>query len=148
MDLNTCKLDEAKLAGGVWWALSRNPDGTLSGVPVRGQPGDVPAVLIRPAGVEFERALEEARRPFLLDIRDKRLSAADERQILAQATAKALWVGCHNLTVGGQPLAYRVADAARMLADPAWTNLLDFILVTARDKASLLADEEARAAGN
>jgi hypothetical protein len=35
-----------------------------------------------------------------------------------------------------------------MLADPAWSNLLDFILFTARDKASLLADEEARAAGN
>ena len=148
MDLNSCKMDAGKLAGGVWWTIGRNPDGTLTGVPAKHSPGDEPALLIRPAGVEFERALEAARRPFLVDIRDKRLSAADERQILAQAVAQALWAGVQNVTVGGQPLVWSTATAERMLADPTWANLLDFILVVARDRAALLADEEARAAGN
>lgn len=148
MDLTSCKLDAGKLSGGVWWIISRNPDGTLSGVPAKGGPGDEAALLIRPAGVEFERALETARRPFLVEIRDKRLSAADERQILAQAVSQALWAGAQNITVQGQPLVWSVAVGERMLADPTWANLLDFILVTARDRAALLADEEARAAGN
>jgi hypothetical protein len=50
--------------------------------------------------------------------------------------------------VGGQPLVYRVAEAAQMLARPEWTNLLECILRIAQDRAALLADEEARAAGN
>lgn len=148
MDLFSCKLDAGKLSGGVWWTLTRQPDGTLTGVPAKGGPGDEPALLIRPAGVEFERALEAARRPFLVEIRDKRLSAADERQILAQAVAQALWAGVQNITVSGQPLVWSTATAERMLADPCWANLLDFILTVARDRAALLADEEARAAGN
>jgi hypothetical protein len=148
MDLNTCKLDAGKLSGGVWWLLSRQPDGTLSAVASRGEHEDRPAVLVCPIGVEYERALEEARRPYLLEIRDRRLLPADERAILAQAVAQTLWKGARNLTVGGQPLVYRVAEAAQMLAKPEWTNLLECILRIAQDRAALLADEEARAAGN
>ena len=30
MDLSLCKLDAGKLSGGVWWTLTRQPDGTLT----------------------------------------------------------------------------------------------------------------------
>ena len=104
--------------------------------------------LVRDPARAETRALEEARRPFLLEIRDKRITPADERKILAQAVAQTLWRGVQNITVGGQPLVFRVAEAAQMLAQPAWLNLLEFIIRTATDRAALLADEETRAAGN
>ena len=148
MELNSIKLDPRKITGGVWWALERLPDGTLGGRALRGEPGDEPALCVKPAGVEFDRALEAARRPYLVEIRDRRLPPETERKILAEAVAEALWVGAQNLTVGGEPLSYNKERGQRMLAEPSWWNLCDFILAVSRDRAAVLADEEAKAAGN
>lgn len=148
MDLNSIKLDARKLTGGVWWAVERLPDGKLGGHALRGDPGDRPALLIRPVGVDFERALEAARRPYLIEIRERRLPPEIDRQIVAEAIAEALWIGAQGLTVHGEPFSFDRVKAAKMLADPAWLSLSDFILSVAGDRAAALADEEAKALGN
>lgn len=148
MDLNCIKLSSKKLTDGVWWELERLADGTLGGRPMPGEPGETPALLIRPAGVEFERALENARRPHLIELREKRLSADVERAVLAHALAETVWAGSHRVTINGSELVWSKDVARNMLQDPQWGYLLDMILVCSRDRAAALAAEEEKAAGN
>jgi hypothetical protein len=148
LELNHAKLDVAKVANGVWWAIHVNADGTIGGEALRGAPGDKPALLIRPMGVEWERALDEARRPHLNDIRNKTLAPEVDREIVAKAAANSLWLDVANITIGGEPLKLSKERAATMLASPAWWNLCDFILAVSRDRQSLVAQEEEKAAGN
>lgn len=148
MDLATVKLDAAKVTGGVWWALERLADGTLTGKALRGLPGDEPALLIRPVGVEYARAREAAERPFRVEMRDKKLTPEDERRIFAESIAEALWLDAHNITMQGKPWKFDKAEAAKMLADVAWENVRYFIWSAANERAALLASEESKAAGN
>jgi hypothetical protein len=147
-DLNSGRLDAKRIDGGVWWAIHLNADRTFGGRPLRGDPGEEPALLVRPADIEWERALDTARKPYRTEIREHRLSPADERKIMAEAIARALWRGCKNITVGKEPLVWSEAAAARMLADKEWWSLADFILAAAQSRAALVADEEAKASGN
>lgn len=147
-DLNTGRCDPQKIADGVWWKLHLNPDRTFGGEPLRGAPGDEPALLIRPADVDFLRAREAAEKPLRAEKPTGRLSAADERVVLAEAVAEALWRGAANITVGGEPLTWSKAKAAQMLAQPDWWNLTDFILLAAQSRAAVAAEEEAKASGN
>lgn len=148
MDLNSIKLDARKLTGGVWWAVERLPDGKLGGYALRGDPGDKPALLIRPFGVEFQRAMDAAQRPYLIEIRDRRLSPEIELQIAAEVMAETVWIGAQGLKVQGEPFVYDKAKAAKMLADPTWVSLRELIQTLAQDRSAALADEEAKALGN
>lgn len=148
LELNRAKLDADRVDGGVWWKIDLLPDGRFVGVPLREKPESEPAVLVRPQGIEWDRALAEAQRPHLPEIRDRKLSTEDERRIVGQAAAKALWRGAVNLTVGGKPLEWSEEVAAKMLGSVEWLGLCEFIVEAARDRAALLAREEEKAAGN
>lgn len=147
-DLNTGRCDPKKIADGVWWKIHLNPDRTFGGEPLKGEPGAEPSLLIRPADVEFLRAREAAERPFRLEKAAGKLSAADERQILAETIGKALWRGAANITVGGVPFEWSEGRAASMLSLPDWWNLADFVLAAAHSRQALIAEEEAEASGN
>lgn len=148
LELNRAKLDDALVGGGVWWKIDLLPDGRFVGVPLRAKPESDPAVLVMPQGIEWDRAVAEAQRPHLPEIRDRKLSVDDERRIIGQVAAKALWRGAVNITVGGAPLEWSEATAAKMLTSVAWWNLCEFIIEASRDRAALLAREEEKAAGN
>ncbi len=148
LDLNASLCDERKIASGVWWEIRINPDGTFGGTPLPGEPGDKPALLIRPRDEQWDRALEDLRRPHLVELRDRRLAPEKERELTASAIARALWRGAANVTVGGSAFAWSEDKAARMLAERRWWNLADFILAVSTDRAALAADEERRASGN
>jgi hypothetical protein len=148
LDMNKCRVDPKKVDGGVWWRIVVNPDATFGGRALPGPPGDEPALLIRPSGVDFLRAREAAERPFLADIRADKLSDADRRKIAAEAVAKTLWRGAHNLTFGGDDFVWSEEKAAALLAEVRHMNLLDFIFGAAADRAAIAANEEAAASGN
>jgi hypothetical protein len=148
LELNGSLCDERKIASGVWWEIHINPDGTFGGKPMPGDPGDQPALLIRPRDEQWDRAIEDARRPHLIEIRDRRLDPQKEREMTARAIAVALWRGAQNVTVGGSPFVWSEDRAARMLAERRWWNLADFILAVSMDRAALAADEERKASGN
>lgn len=147
MDLATVKLDPAKLERGSWWAIHRNADGSIGGEPVDA-PGERPALLIVPAGLSYERALEEAREPFLQAIRDKKLSDADRLRIQGAAMAKAVLRGWQGLSLRGQDLPYSEDKAAELLCSAAWLAVHDFVFWAATVKAAAAAKEEEAAAGN
>jgi hypothetical protein len=149
LDLHAIKADPAKLLHGSWWKVWPSPASVIDGEPVKERPPETEAAfLIVPIGVAYERALDEARKPHLDEIRDRKASDATLRQIQAQALAKVALRGWQGLTMGGEPIAYGEAKAAELLADPAWTWLHDFVLRAAQFRAATLAAEEAKAAGN
>lgn len=148
LDLAPVKIDARRVERGVWWAIQLGADGRLIGSPLPGEPGDEPALLIRPMDNEWDRAMEVAQAPFRVELREKKLTDEQERRIVAEAIAKALWRGCANITAGGKPVEWSEASAARMMADVAWLNVREFILSVSRDRAALLEQEEAKAAGN
>jgi len=148
LDLNSARYDAARIERGVWWAIHVTADRRFGGKALRGDPGDEPALLIRPADVEWERACDAARAPYLRDVRLKELSPADNRKVLAKAMAKALWRGANKIAVGGKEFEWSEAAAEKMLAEPEWWALQDFIWYAAQDRAALAAEEEAKASGN
>lgn len=148
IDFDDFAVDPHKVRDGVWWEIHRNPDGTYGGKALPGGPGEGPALLIRPQGVEWERALDAARRPHLFNMRDKRVPTDIEVQILAEAMAAALWRGAANITLGGASFEWREDRAAKMLAEVRHENLRAFILGVSQDRAALAAQEEEKAAGN
>ena len=99
-------------------------------------------------GTAYERAIDEARKPFLHEIRDGKASDATLRTIQAHALAKAALRGWQGLTMGGEAIAYSEAKALELLADPAWTWMHEFVMRAAQFRAASLATEEAKAAGN
>lgn len=148
LDLNELACSEKKIAEGVWWEIHVNPDGTVGGRALPGDAGDKPALLILPRDERWDRAVEECQRPHRIELRDRRLEVAKEREITAMAVARSLWKGAANLTVGGAAFVWSEDRAARMLAERRWWNLLDFILAASTDRAALAADEERKASGN
>lgn len=148
LELNASLVDERKIQDGVWWKVHVNPDGTFGGTPLPGAPGDEAALLIRPRDEQWDRAIEDLRRPHLIEIRDRRLAPEKDRELTAAAIARALWRGAANVTVGGALLVWSEDRAARMLAEKKWWNLADFVLQVSLDRAALAVQEEAKASGN
>lgn len=150
-DLSAGKLDAKRIADGIWWSIRRDPVLGFDGDRLPGKPTEeVPAVLIRPIGdaIEWQRALEEAQRPYRVEIREGRLSPDLQRKTVAEAMARVLWRDCVNLTRDGQPFTWTEQDAAKLLAAPEWLQFHEFIYRKASDRAALHQDEEVRASGN
>lgn len=147
MELESIKLDPLKLERGSWWAIRRQADGSIAG-----EPGDfqdkVPALLIVPVGLAYERALEAAREPHLEAIRAGKLSDDARREIHAQALAAAVLRGWCGLTLGGQPLEWTEDKARELLANVAWRPFYDFVSWASGVLAAAAAREEEAAAGN
>jgi hypothetical protein len=149
LDLHAIKADPAKLLTGSWWRVWPSPGSVIDGEPVKVRPPDTDAAfLIVPIGLAYERAIDEARKPHLHEIRDGKADDATLRQIQAQALAKAALRGWQGLTMGGEAIPYSEAKALDLLTDPAWTWLHEFVLRAAQFRAATLATEEAKAAGN
>lgn len=149
LDLHAIKADPAKLLNGSWWRVWPSPGSVIDGEPVKERPPATDAAfLIVPIGVAYERAIDEARKPHLHEIRDGKADDATLRQIQAQALAKAALRGWQGLTMGGEAIAYSEAKALELLASPEWTWLHEFVMRAAQYRAATLATEEARASGN
>ena len=149
LDLHAIKADPLRLQSGSWWRVWPSPGSVIDGEPVRERPADTEAAfLIVPLGTAYERAIDEARKPHLHEIRDGKADDATLRKIQAHALAKAALRGWQGLTMGGEAIAYSEAKALELLADPAWTWLHEFVMRAAQFRAASLATEEAKAAGN
>ena len=151
MDLQSIQLDADKLDGGIWWRLSVR-DGQLVGQQVEDITGDDPAILLVPMGTAYERCLEREQEPYIAKIRDKDTPAEELERLQLRTAAKALaatvvrdW---QNITFKGEAIGYSQAKAAELLADRTFRNLLDFVLLTASQRAAALVKGEADAAGN
>jgi hypothetical protein len=147
MDLLGIKVDPAKVAGGVWWSIWREPDNRIGGKSVD-DPGEGPALLIVPALTAYERALDDARRPHLYEIREGKVSDAVLRKIQGEALGRAVLRGWRGLVVGGQPLPWSEDKAVELMTDDAWLSLREFVQSAANWRAALAAQEVAKAAGN
>lgn len=147
MDLLSIKVDPAKVSGGVWWEIWREGDGRITGKVVA-EPADRPCVLVAPALVAYERAMDAARAPHLSTIRDGKATDATLRAIHGEALGKAVLKDWRNLTVGGQPLPYSEAKAVELMTEEAWLSLREFVVDASRYRAALAAEEVAKAAGN
>ncbi len=148
LNLNSARVDTKKVENGVWWKIYVTESGLIGGEVLKTEPIDEPSLLIRPRGLEWERAYEDSQRPYLLDIRNKKLSPEIERKIIAEAVAKSLWIGAKNISLGKEEFVWSEDRAVKMLADIQWVNLLDFIVWASNNRGALLKDEEEKAAGN
>lgn len=149
-ELSAGKLDAKRITEGIWWSIRRDPVLGFDGERLVCKPTETPAVLVRPIGdgIEWQRALEDAQRPYRVEIREGRLSPELQRKTVAEAMARVLWRDCVNLTQGGAPFVWTEADAAKLLAAPEWLQFHEFIFRKASDRAALHAEEEAKASGN
>lgn len=148
LDLSTVKLDVAKLERGCWWEVHRADDGSIAGKVVDEPSADATALLIVPAGLAYERALDEAREPFLDKIRDKSIDDDTRRKIMGEALGKAVLRGWRNLTMHGKPLEWSEQQAIELLSGLAWSSFYEFVQWAASVRAAAAAKEEAAAAGN
>jgi len=147
-DLDSVAIDAQKAKGGVWWELRRESSGHIRGVVVK-EPTANGCVLIAPLiGIRYERALDEARRPYLSKINDGQLSEEDFRKIQAAAMADCVLLDWRNISSAGVEISYSKQKAYEMLADIRWTALFDFVDSAARNRASILLNEEVDARGN
>ena len=146
-DLASVKVDGDKLHNGVWWEVHREPDGTIGGTVVQ-NPTDNGCLLIVPMGSVYERALEEARKPYLPLIRADRITDEDARDIMATALSAAVLRDWCNILVQGKPLPYSQEQARQLLAAEQWLALREFVIRAAQHRGSVLALEEEQAKGN
>jgi hypothetical protein len=147
MDLLGIKVDPAKVLGGVWWSIWREPDNRIGGKPVD-EPGDGPAVLIVPTLTAYERALDDARRPHLYEIREGKVADKTLRKIQGEALGRAILRDWRGITVGGHPLPWSEEKAVELMTDEAWLTLREFVQTAAQWRAALASQEVAKAAGN
>lgn len=147
-DLSSVKLDPVKLERGTWWEVFRTADGRIDGTYVETPDPDKPAMLIVPAGIAYERALDEAQEPYLSAIRDGKLSDVDRLKIQGQALSRSVLRGWQNISMRGEPIVWTEDKAAELLCDAAWQSLHDFVIGAARIRAAAAAREEDAAAGN
>jgi len=153
LDLTAVKLDARKLDEGSWWSISIDSlTGDMGGDPLPGAPGDVPAMLIVPIGIGFQRVLDEEREPFLVQLRDKKLSDTQREEITAgiegRAIARKVLRGWANLTFGGEAKPWSEDLAADILSQRAWRTVRQFVLRAAGVNAAAAAREEEQAKGN
>lgn len=149
LELNTIKLDPAKLSAGSWWKVWREPDGSIGGEPVyEAKVGDSPAVLVVPQGIAYERVQEEERKPHLEAIRLQVATDDTKRDIYGRTLGRAVLRGWRNLTVGGALLPWSEAKAIELMTDEKWSALREFVGAAAKWKAAAAAREEEQAAGN
>ena len=148
-DLASVEADPKLLRDGVWFEIWREPDTTIGGRALRDGPlPDKPCVLIVPLGFAYQRALEEAREPYLERLRARAATDADMDAMQGQALAKAVFRGMVNLSVGDEVLAWTEAKAAELMTDPKWIRLREFVQAAAMLKAVTAAREEAQASKN
>ena len=151
MDLQQIQLDAGKLDHGIWWALSL-VDGQLIGDQVDKPADDVPAILLVPMGIAYQRQLEREQEPHRDKLRDQDLSSDEQERITLETGARALaqtvvrdW---QNITFQGEAVGYSQAKAAELLADRTFRNLLDFVIIKASERNAALVKVEADSAGN
>jgi len=146
-DLGSVEADPKKLAEGSWFEIWREPDTSIDGKPVKA-PTDGPCVLIVPYGIAYERAVDDARRPFLERLRERKVTDDDLRQIQGQALGRAVLRGLANIAVGGEVLVWSEAKAIELMSDERWIRLREFVQRAAGNRAAAAAREEEQAKGN
>lgn len=146
-DLRTVAVDPARLTGGSWFEVWREPDGSLEGRVVD-QLADAPAVLIVPYGIAYDRVRDEELRPFAERLRAGKMSDEDVRAINGRVLGRTTFRGCHNLQIGGEPVVWSEAKAIELMTDDRWLRLRELVQRKAADKAASAAREEAQASGN
>lgn len=153
LDLSAVKLDTRKLDAGSWWAITIDKStGDIGGNPLPGEPGDTPALLIVPAGIGFDRALDEERESFLQQLRDDKLPDARREEIVAgiqgRALARKVLRGWANLTFGGEAKEWTEEMAAELLSKRDWKTLREFLIRASNVRAAAAVKEESQALGN
>jgi hypothetical protein len=151
LELSGIAVDPVKVDKGSWWTV-RMDEGHLFGEQLSAPLDDDPCVLIVPIGVGYERQLAREQEPFLDRLRSKDLPDAEREEILSitagRAAAKKVVRGWRNLTFYGEAKAWSEDAATEILSNRQWSVLLNFCLNKASQRASVLANQEAEAAGN
>lgn len=147
LNLNKTELDVKKLTEGTLWAITLAENGTLLAKPVDEIPAKDGWMRVIPPGVEYQRVLEIAQKPFIDDIRAGKLT--DRQEAIIQGTALATLVkDWGNFSVGSDPVPYSHDVVHRMLTDLRWTNLRGIVSSIADHRKSLLSKQLEDAEGN
>jgi hypothetical protein len=148
MDLGTIRLDPARLTGGCYWRIWREPSGAINGEPIRAPGGDC-WVLIVPQGMAFERAMDEERRPFLDRLRaGKALTTDESTGIVLRAHGRATLRGWGGLTAAGEAVPFSDAKAIEFMTEEPWTALREFVMRASTQLGAAAHQEEEQAAKN
>lgn len=143
MDLKSFRADVTKISHGSWWNFERQSP----------CPSNIPhetegCFLILPLFVGYERAVEEARQPYLQEIREGKLSRDKELAIRGLALAKTTLKNWVNISLDGAPFPYSMDNAIALMASPEWEFIRSFVERVAETNANFLAKEEKEAEGN
>lgn len=149
LELHAIKADPIRLLNGSWWKVWPSAVSVIDGQAVRERPPESEAaMLIVPIGTAYERAIEDARKPYIDEIRERKASDETLRKIQSVAMARSVLMGWQALTMGGELVPYSEAKAIELLSDPAWSWMHDFVLRAAQYRAATLEHHEARDSGN
>lgn len=146
-DLAKIAIVPERLHKGVWYEVYRDATGRLEGRVIPA-PSDNGCVLIIPMGAAYDRALEDAQRPHLALLRERKADPQTMREIEAQALAGVVLADWRNLTIRGEPVEFSVELARKLLADLEWLGLREFVQTAGQHRGALLALEEEQARGN
>ena len=147
LDLKAVEVDPARLTGGSWFEVWREPDGSLDGRVVD-KATEGPCVLIVPYGIAYDRVRDEELRPYAERLRAGKVTDEDIRGINGRVLGRTTFRGCQNLQIGGEPVVWSEAKAIELMTDDRWIRLRELVQRKAADKAAAAAREEAQASGN
>jgi hypothetical protein len=148
LDLGTVEADPKKLNEGSYFEIWREPDASINGRPISEPQADKAWVLVVPFGIAYERALDDARRPFAERLRTKTVTDDDLRKIQGQALARSTFRGCGNISMRGEAVVWSEAKAVELMTDERWIRLREFVMWAASNRAASAAREEEEAKGN
>lgn len=112
--------------------------------------GDIRLLIASSGGTEYEQAVRDVRRKQAVAGVDlDNMPPRQVRALMAPAAAKHLLLGWENMEAeDGVPMAYSEAGARKLLADPAYYHLLDFVLAQSTFIDQYLAKQAASAEGD
>lgn len=149
LNLNVTKLDPAKLEHGQCWEIFVGPDGILTAHPIPGPHPTKGWVRVAPPRSQYVRALEDARRPYIDELREGRLTVKQEAAIDGTALVRGgILTGWGNILIGSDRLEYSEENALLILTNPAWANFRGLISAIAENRKALLDQQDENAVGN
>lgn len=125
-DLKRIALDAGKAQEGVWVPFVE----------------DIRLKLRRSNNPEYLQALQKVREDHAIQIRLGRVGPKEDRALRIPLVARYIVVDWEHIEEGGKPLPYSPETAERLLSDPQYAVLFEFVEAQAADIENFAAGEE------